>query len=196
VEDRTQEIIQAKTDGEVASSQLAHRQDEESQDDIMNFEEHIQVVSFLIAGAEYAIEILYIQEINKIPKITRLPNVPHFILGIMNLRGNVIPVVDLRRKFGHPPKEFDEESRAIVVEISQKQVALLVDEVHQSLRIRKSEVEFTTEMISGISADYILGVAKYKNRLIIMLKLGDVLLEEQSQNDRIFSQVAESGEEG
>lgn len=154
----------------------------------INFEDHMQVVSFLVGNEEYAIEILFIHEINRITQITPVPNTPTFIRGIMNLRGNVIPVVDLREKFGLSPKEFDEESRIIVVEMEEKLVAIIVDSVYQTLRIRKNDVELAADMITGISGNYIKGVAKYKDRLVILLKLSQVLLENEEE--------AYSGEEG
>ncbi len=150
---------------------------------VANFDDYIQVVSFLVGEEEYGIEILYIHEINKIAHITRVPNVPRFIKGIMNLRGNVIPVVNLREKFGLREKAYDENSRIIVVELEQKLVAFIVDAVQQTLRIRKVDVEMAAEMIDGISKDYISGVAKYQDRLVILLQLSHRLLEEITEAD-------------
>ncbi len=189
-EQNTVAVRDRELDSDTHKHSKGYGSEEDDRDDVINFEEHVQVVSFIIGSEEYAIDILHIHEINKIVQITRLPNVPPFILGIMNLRGNVIPVVDLRVKFGLTKKDFDDDTRAIVVEVEQKLVALIVDSVHQSLRLRKSDVEFASEMITGISADYISGVAKYKNRLVILLKMSSVLMEEQSENDKIFSQLS------
>lgn len=155
----------------------------EKADEPMNFEVHMQVVSFLIGAEEYAIDILYIHEINNIVKITRVPNTPDFIKGVINLRGNIVPVVDLRKKFGLPSKKIDEESKLIVIEMEQKLVAIIVDAVLQTLRIQKNDIELATDMILGISRNYIQGVAKYQGRLVILLKLSQALLDEEEDGE-------------
>lgn len=155
--------------------------DHEGERQVVNFDDYIQVVSFLVGEEEYGIEILYIHEINKVGQITRVPNVPFFIKGIMNLRGNVIPVVNLREKFGLRSKEYDDDTRIIVVELNQKLVAFIVDSVNQTIRVRKADVEMASDMIDGISKDYIAGVAKFQNRLVILLKLSQKLLKDSEE---------------
>src|SRR3954463_8122814 len=94
-----------------------------------------QFVGFRLAGEDYAIGITRIQEIILMKPITRLPGVPDSIEGLINLRGNVIPVVNLRKRFGLPPRDFDDETRTVVVNTHDKTVGCVVDEVTQVMRV-------------------------------------------------------------
>ena len=97
----------------------------------------LQLVSFKIGNEEFAVDILSVQEINRISKITKVPNTPDFIEGVINLRGRVIPVIDLRVKLGMPRKEYGINTRIVVVEINEQTVGFIVDEVNEVLRIPK-----------------------------------------------------------
>lgn len=149
-------------------------------------EEILQLVSFKIGEEEFGVDILQVQEINRMLKITTVPNTPEFIEGVINLRGKVIPVIDLRVKFGMPKKESDGQTRIVVVEIANKTVGFIVDEVSEVLRIPKSITEPPPEMISGINSDYITAVGKLEDRLIILLDLDRTLsMEEHTELETI-----------
>jgi purine-binding chemotaxis protein CheW len=141
-------------------------------------DEILQLVSFKIGNEEFGVDILRVQEINRMLQITTVPNTNTFIEGVINLRGKVIPVVDLRAKFGISKKEHDKNTRIVVVELSNKTVGFIVDEVSEVLRIPKSITEAPPEMVSGINSEFITAVGKLEDRLIILLDLEKTLSTE------------------
>ncbi|MFA5806480.1 MAG: chemotaxis protein CheW [Melioribacteraceae bacterium] len=141
--------------------------------------ELLQLVSFKIANEEFGVDILNVQEINKMTTITKVPNSPAFVEGVINLRGRVIPVVNLRVKMSMPNKEYDKDTRIIVVDLSGKTVGFLVDSVSEVLRIPRNIIEPPPSMVAGINSNYITAVGKLEDRLLILLDLDKVLLEEE-----------------
>ncbi len=139
--------------------------------------EILQLVSFKIANEEFGVDILNVQEINRMVKITQVPNSPYFVEGVINLRGRVIPVIDLRKKLGIPKKEYDKDTRIIVIELVGKTTGFLVDSVSEVLRIPKNITEAPPEIVAGINSKYITAVAKLEDRLLILLDLNQVLIE-------------------
>lgn len=144
----------------------------------------MQLVVFQLSTEEYGIPITQVEEIIRIPEITRIPNMPNFIEGVINLRGQIIPVVDLRRRFKLEEKERDERSRVIVGRIAaslerqeEQSVGLIVDSVAEVLRVSKDAIEPIPPAISYIDTQYLSGVVKLENRLIILLDLPKVLTE-------------------
>jgi purine-binding chemotaxis protein CheW len=144
-------------------------------------EEIIQLVSFTIGQEEFGLDIQSIQEINRMVEITRVPNSPEFVSGVINLRGKVIPIIDLRKRFGFPPKESDRNTRIIVVELGSMVVGFVVDSVSEVLRIPKSITEPPPSIVAGIGSEYITAVAKLENRLLILLDLERILLKKEKQ---------------
>lgn len=138
----------------------------------------IQLVSFLLDDVEYGIDILSVHEILRYPDITRLPNTPPFIKGVINLRGNVIPVVDVREKFGFARGTITDLTRIIVIETGERLVGLLVDNVYQVVRMPEGSIDTPAELIEGVSQEFIRGIGRLKNRLIIILKLENMLFSE------------------
>lgn len=141
----------------------------------------IQLVSFLLDEVEYGIDILAVHEILRMPDITRLPNTPPYVRGVINLRGNVIPVVDVRERFGLPRAKITDLTRIIVVEIGEKLVGLLVDNVYQVVRMPEKSIDPPSDLIEGVSEEYIKGIGRLQNRLIIILNLGNILFSEEAQ---------------
>ena len=141
-------------------------------------EELIQLVSFNIGGEEFGVDILKVQEINRMLDVTRVPNGPEYVDGVINLRGKVIPIIDLRRRFQMERKEHDKNTRIIVVELSGKVVGFVVDAVREVLRIPKSVTEPPPPIVAGVDAAYITGVGKLDDRLLILLDLEKVLSNE------------------
>jgi purine-binding chemotaxis protein CheW len=142
-------------------------------------DELLQLVSFNIGEEEFGVDILKVQEINRMVDVTRVPNTPEYVDGVINLRGKVIPIIDLRRRFGMARKEKDKNSRIIVVELSGKVLGFVVDAVSEVLRIKKSVSEPPPPIIAGIDAEYITAIAKLENRLLILLDLERVLTTEE-----------------
>jgi purine-binding chemotaxis protein CheW len=138
-------------------------------------EELLQLVSFNIGEEEFGVDILKVQEINRMLDVTRVPNAPEYVDGVINLRGKVIPIIDLRRRFGMERKEHDKNTRIVVVELSGKVVGFVVDAVSEVLRIPKSVTEPPPPIVAGVEAEYITAVGKLEDRLLILLELEKVL---------------------
>jgi len=142
--------------------------------------EILQLVGFLIGNEEYGVDILKVQEINRITQITKVPNSPEFVEGVINLRGKVIPILDLRIRMGMGKKEFDARTRIIVVEINQKTIGFIVDEVTEVLRIPRDVIEAPPELVAGAKSEFITGVGKLEDRLLILLDLDRIISFEES----------------
>jgi purine-binding chemotaxis protein CheW len=145
-------------------------------------DELLQLVSFTIGSEEFGVDILKVQEINRMLDITKVPNAPVFVDGVINLRGKVIPIVNLRQRFGMKPREQDKDTRIVVVELSGKTVGFIVDGVSEVLRIPKSVTEPPPPLVAGINADYITAVGKLEDRLLILLDLERVLSDEMKSS--------------
>ncbi|MBU8934448.1 MAG: chemotaxis protein CheW [candidate division Zixibacteria bacterium] len=137
--------------------------------------ELLQMVSFKIASEEFGVDILKVQEINRMVEITKVPQAPHYVEGVINLRGKVIPIVDLRKRFGLPDKEYDKDTRIVVVDISSNIMGMVVDSVAEVLRLPADTIEPAPEIAAGVNSEYIKGVAKLENRLLIFLDLSKVI---------------------
>src|SRR3954471_9302030 len=136
----------------------------------------IQLVGFRLDNEDYAIAITKIQEIILMKPITRIPQVPDFIEGLINLRGSVIPIVNLRKRFGLAPRELDDETRTIVVNVHDKTVGCIVDAVTQVMRINRDQVQPPPLGVLAVNHRYLAGLAKLDDRLLIILDI-DKLFE-------------------
>ena len=154
----------------------------EKSGDVQSNDELLQLVSFKIGTEEFGINILLVQEIIRMLPITKLPNAPSFVDGIINLRGRVIPVVDLRSRLNLERKTHDKNTRIIVIEISANTVGFVVDEVNEVLRIPRSITEPPPSMVAGIDSDFITAIGKLEDRNLILLDLEKVFsLSEKKQ---------------
>jgi purine-binding chemotaxis protein CheW len=133
--------------------------------------ELLQLVTFVVGTEEFAVPILSVQEINRMMQITRVPQSPAFVEGVINLRGKIIPVVDLRRRFGLAQAQESVDSRIVVVEVAGRVIGFTVDRVNEVLRIPTSIVEPAPAMVTGLDTDYVQGVGKLDDRLLILLDL-------------------------
>jgi purine-binding chemotaxis protein CheW len=141
----------------------------------------IQLVSFKLGKEEFGVDILKVQEINRMLEITEMPNSPEFVEGIVNLRGRIIPVIDLKKRLNMPITEHDKSTRIIVVELTGKTIGFIVDEVSEVLRIDSKITEPPPEIVAGINSDYITSVTKLEDRLLILLDLNKILSEEETE---------------
>jgi purine-binding chemotaxis protein CheW len=140
----------------------------------------LQLVVFELGGEEFGVEIMNVQEIIRMPEMTQIPQSPDFVEGVINLRGRIIVVVNLSKRFNLQSRVADESSRIIVVEIGNSVVGMIVDSVNEVLRIPISSVEPAPELVmSKVSRNYLKGVGKIDKRLLILLDLGRVLTVEE-----------------
>lgn len=130
-----------------------------------------QFIGFRLGDEDYAVAITKIQEIILMKPITRLPQAPGSIEGLINLRGSVIPVVNLRERFGLPARKFDDETRTVVVNTHDKTVGCIVDEVTQVMRITADQVQPVPVSVAALSRRYIAGIARLEDRLLIILDI-------------------------
>lgn len=128
-----------------------------------------QLVVFNLGLEEYAIDISYAQEIIRIPKFTRIPSVPSFIEGVINLRGKVIPVFDLKKRFGLGESERGVDSRLLIVELDGMKLGIIVDDVSEVIRIDEQSIQQLSSEITGISKNSIKGISIIDQRIIILL---------------------------
>jgi len=143
--------------------------------------ELLQLVSFNIGNEEFGVDIHFVHEINRMLQITKVPNSPAFVDGVINLRGRVIPVIDLRAKLGLDRKEHDKNTRIIVVEVTGKTVGFIVDAVKEVLRIPKNITEAPPDLVSGVNSEYIMAVGKLEDRLITLIDLEKILSINEKQ---------------
>jgi purine-binding chemotaxis protein CheW len=135
----------------------------------------LQVVSFALCSEEYGVDIAQVQEINRMVTITHVPQAPQFMEGVINLRGRLIPIIDLRTRFGMERAERTKDTRIVVTEIGSKRLGMVVDSVSEVLRIPVEQIEDAPDLVAGVDTEYIRGVGKLDDRLIIMLDLARVI---------------------
>ena len=139
-------------------------------------QDNLELVVFGFGKEEFGVSTLYVHEIIRITEITSVPNVPEFISGVINLRGEIIPVVNLKECFGMDSFEVEADSmRIVVVEANQLVVGFVVDSVSEVIKISQDVVEPPPGVLSAIDTDYITGVAKLENRLLALLDIEALL---------------------
>lgn len=156
-----------------------HKPDMTNQQAAGKVGEQLQVVSFCLAAEEFGVDILKVREINRMVDITRVPQAPSYLAGVINLRGKVIPIIDLRQRFGLEPRKPDNNTRIVVADNDGKVLGMIVDSVSEVLRLPSHTVEPPPPIATGISADYIGGVVKLEDRLLVLLDLAKVVNSEE-----------------
>ncbi|PKO15738.1 MAG: chemotaxis protein CheW [Chloroflexi bacterium HGW-Chloroflexi-10] len=140
-----------------------------------------QLVVFELADEHYGLDITSVESIIKMQAITKMPHALSFVEGITNLRGTVVPVMDLRRRFGVESKKADRETRIVVTNINRMQVGIIVDAVSQVLRIQDEAIEPPPPMATTVNSAFILGIAKLEGQLVILLDLEKILSVEEQE---------------
>jgi len=138
----------------------------------------LQIVCFKIGNEEYGVDILQVQEIQKVPKILKLPFAKEHILGVIDLRGKVIPIVDLGKKFGIIA-DLSKSSRIVVVDISGKKIGLAIDSVSNVIKIDTDKIDPPPPVVKGIASRYIIGVAKLKSGFVVVLDINQIFSAEE-----------------
>ena len=139
-----------------------------------------QLVVFELADEHYGVDIAAVEGIIKMQTITSVPHAPSFVEGVTNLRGSVLPVLDLRKRFGMPKTDYTSETRIVVVEMGGNSVGMVVDGVSEVLRVPENAVEPPSPLVTSVDSAFITGIAKVEDRLVILLDLSKVLSTKES----------------
>lgn len=139
----------------------------------------IQLVTFRLADETYGINVMHVQEVLRITEIAPVPGAPSYVLGIINLRGNVVTVIDTRLRFGLPTTETDDSSRIVIIETEDQVVGILVDSVAEVVELHQSEIDSAPNVGNDESSRYIQGVANREDDLLIVVDLNKLLTEDE-----------------
>ncbi len=145
----------------------------------MTKEGETQLVVFVLANEEFACNIADVREVLKMIRITPLPRSLNFVEGVINLRGEVIPVIDLRKRFNLPSVDRTDESRIIIVEVEERMVGLTVDSVSEVIRLSNKQIQEAPNQVAGEQTNLIMGVGKIDERMLIILNLERILTSEE-----------------
>ncbi len=142
-------------------------------------DELIQLVSFMLADEEYGVEVLKVREIIRMPTITKMPNVPQHVEGIINLRGKVIPIISMRRRFNLEERENSSQTRIIIMDVVGSLTGFIVDSVSEVIRIHGSEIQPPPSMVlsGGVGQEFITGVYNHAERLLVIMDV-DLMFSE------------------
>lgn len=143
--------------------------------------EEIKVIVFRLNDEEYGVEVSQVRSIEKMQNITRVPRTPEFVKGVINLRGVVTPIVNLKTRFNLGEEQYTDATRIIIVAVEDMEVGLIVDAANDVIDIPVNTIEQPPAVVGGIKATYLRGVAKLNDRLLIMLNLDKVLSPEEIQ---------------
>jgi purine-binding chemotaxis protein CheW len=146
----------------------------------------IQLVTFRLKDETYGINVMQVQEVLRVTEIAPVPGAPGYVLGIINLRGNVVTVIDTRTRFGLPTTERDDSSRIVIIESEQQVVGILVDSVAEVVELRQSEIDSAPNIGNEESSRYIQGVASRDQDLLIVVDLNKLLSDEEWSEMAIF----------
>ncbi|HEU4965124.1 MAG TPA: chemotaxis protein CheW [Bacilli bacterium] len=141
--------------------------------------EEIKVIVFRLVDEEYGVEVNQVRSIEKMQSITRVPRTPEFVKGVINLRGVVTPIIELKTRFNLGEEAYTDATRIIIVAVDDMEVGLIVDAANDVIDIPVNSIEQPPAVIGGIKATYLRGVAKLQDRLLIMLNLDKVLSSEE-----------------
>ncbi|MCU7916880.1 MAG: chemotaxis protein CheW [Candidatus Thiodiazotropha sp. (ex Dulcina madagascariensis)] len=146
----------------------------------------IQFVTFILMDEVYGINVMQVQEVLRVTEIAPVPGAPSYVLGIINLRGNVVTVIDTRTRFGLPSTEVDDASRIIVIESEKQVVGILVDAVAEVVELRENEIDAAPNVGTEESSRYIQGVATQEDNLLILVDLNKLLTDEEWQEISMY----------
>jgi purine-binding chemotaxis protein CheW len=138
-----------------------------------------QLVTFRLEDETYGINVMQVQEVLRVSEIAPVPGAPAYVLGIINLRGNVVTVIDTRARFGLPPSEVDDSSRIVVIESDKQVVGIMVDSVAEVVELRSSQIDSAPNVGNEESSRYIQGVATRDDNLLIVVDLKKLLSESE-----------------
>lgn len=140
-----------------------------------------QYVIFKLGNEEYGVDIMNVKEISEYKPSVKVPNTPKFVDGIINLRGDITPIINLKKRFHLEETEINSDTRIIVIHVKNRQVGFVVDEASQVLRLSEENIEQAPELIAGVDKKYITGVGKLKDRIVLLLNLEEVLSDDEKE---------------
>ena len=144
---------------------------------------NMQLVTFRLGINEYGIDIMQAKEIIKMEKITIIPNAPEYVEGVINLRGNVIPIVDLKKRFVLEESDGEKNTGIIIVNVHGIDMGIIIDSISKVVSIDDENIQATPHMFSGVGHKYIRGVAKLDEKLLVILELSQLLEEEEQEKE-------------
>jgi len=192
----SREASRVLSDIQASAGSTAKENDAQAESLAQQSQAEVQLVTFSINKEEYGVRIMQVQEINRVTDITSVPRAPHFVDGVTNLRGNVIPVINIRELFGLDNRDVDDRSRIIIVDIAGAKTGLRVDQVNEVLRLLKQDIEKTPSIVTAGGANkYMDGVCKIDNgkRMVVLLDVERILDEKELQS---LSEMTQDGERG
>lgn len=185
------DIISSGVMEELSKHESGPGEEQEDKNFFLGEMDEEQMVVLKLAGEQYGVKINQVQEITKLTKITKVPRAPKYVEGVINLRGDVIPVIDLRKRFELEENEYTQFTRIIVSDVNKKKVGVIVDEVLEVLRVSQSYIEGAPEIVQDNKLQkYLEGIANLNERMIMMLDLEHVLQENEWQK---LAQISEPG---
>ena len=145
-----------------------------------------QYVIFKLGKEEYGVDIMNVKEISEFKESVKIPNTPKFIDGIINLRGDITPIINLKKRFDLDENGANSDTRIIVIHINNKQVVFVVDEASQVIRIREEDIEPAPDLVAGVDKRYITGVGKLENKIVLLLDLEYILTDDEKDKIQLI----------
>jgi purine-binding chemotaxis protein CheW len=142
-----------------------------------------QHVVFKLGNETYGIDIININEITENKKTTKVPNSPYYIEGVVNLRGNIVPVIDLKKRFNIKSSHRNENNRVIIVNIEGRQVGFLVDEASQVITLKEEDIDIPPEIIASVNSKFIVGIGQINEEIIMILDLKAIILSSEKDGE-------------
>ena len=155
----------------------------ENNENKVDVENSINLVTFKLGNNEYAIDIMQAKEIIKMEKITLIPNAPDYVEGVINLRGNIIPIVDLKKRFNLEENDGEKNTGIIIVKIDDVDMGIIIDAISKVVSIATSNIQPPPPMLSGIGQKYIKGVAKLEDKLLVVLDLEKLIVGDDDDTE-------------
>ncbi|CRF31731.1 chemotaxis protein CheW [Brachyspira intermedia] len=164
-------------------AEQTEQQSIESTENRVDLEDSTNLVTFRLGSGEYAIDIMQAKEIIKMEKITLIPNAPDFVEGVINLRGNIIPIIDLKKRFNLEETEGDKNTGIIIVKIEDVDMGIIIDSISKVVSISNSDIQPPPPMLSGIGQKYIKGVGKLEDKLLVVLDLEKLFTTDEEEEE-------------
>ena len=166
--------------------------EKEDLEDVEIDEGTTNLVTFRLGSGEYAIDIMQAKEIIKMEKITLIPNAPYFVEGVINLRGNIIPIIDLKKRFNLEESEGDKNTGIIIAKIEDVDMGIMIDSISKVVSMANSDIQPPPSMLQGIGQRYIKGVGKMEDKLLVVLDLDKLFTNEEDDKSEEEASEPES----